>query len=205
MSNLTGNVRHATRAGWKISGLFAVGVLLISAHTTRAQDQDGNAGGPGIEEIRIHVDGLACPFCSFNIEKRLLRLEGVIGDDQIEVSIAEGIVSLEWDPEVVFDPEAVNEQVRRGGFTPREIAFIASGVVAPADGESSLRLHLPGADQEIAVTAGDDSQRAERYRSLESTVREGSPEEPIRARVEGTVRQDDDSWEIVLDRWEPAA
>ena len=31
----------------------------------------------GVEEVTVQVDGLSCPFCAYNIEKRVRRLKGV--------------------------------------------------------------------------------------------------------------------------------
>ena len=31
----------------------------------------------GVEEVTVQVDGLSCPFCAYNIEKRVRRLEGL--------------------------------------------------------------------------------------------------------------------------------
>lgn len=178
--------------------ILAVALYFGGGQSMHARDGDGDARKHGIEEIRIHVDGLACPFCAFNIEKRLVQLEGVSGSDKIDVDVPGGVVSLDWEAGVPFDPEDVNEQVRRAGFTPNEIKMVASGTGESPGGDGPGHLHLfVGGDKPVVVLAGEAGQ----HEALESKLADS--EKPVGVRVEGTVRQKDDSWGLVLEEWEP--
>lgn len=42
------------------------------------------AGG---DRYQLQVDGLACPFCAYGIEKKLSRLEGI---EQVTTNVANG-------------------------------------------------------------------------------------------------------------------
>ncbi|MDR5866065.1 heavy-metal-associated domain-containing protein [Halomonas koreensis] len=69
------------------------------------------AAGP---RYRLEVDGLACPFCAYGIEKRLLALEGV-ADVQIDIAEGAAIVTMD-DGRTLAAPQAAMA-VDRAGFT----------------------------------------------------------------------------------------
>jgi len=84
-----------------------------------------------VERVTVQVDGMACPFCAFNIEKRMKTLEGVDGKADFTVSVERGRAELAWQGMVEFDPNAVREQIRRAGFTPAAISItvVVGGLV----------------------------------------------------------------------------
>lgn len=201
MNSLMKKLKKPAQTRWSmLGGILLIGTFLAAPNTmlhARIQAQTENGKVVGIEMVHIQVDGLACPFCAFNIEKRLIQLEGVSGADQIHVNIPDGLVSLHWKAGVGFDPEDVNEQVRRAGFTPKRIELVVSGSV-----ESPGRMHMSaGTDSPITIIAGKESTEARRYAALESEVT--SSETPIHIRVRGTIRKKKDSWKLVLQEWEP--
>jgi mercuric ion binding protein len=65
---------------------------------------------------RLRVDGLACPFCAYGIEKKLGALEGV---RRIEVDIASGTVAVTMTEGATLDEEAAGKAVEEAGFTLR--------------------------------------------------------------------------------------
>jgi len=197
------NGRSLAQTGRKLVGVLLAGTFLVAASATRAQDEGSRTPESGIEAVRIQVDGIACPFCAFNIEKRLLHLAGVKGADQIHTSVVEGHVTLEWAPQEVFDPESANEQIRRAGFTPNEIVLQASGSVTRQNDREPLLLHLAASGQKVEIAAAEDSDEAGPFAELDSALRERGQKEPFAVHVEGTVRQLEDSWQILLRQWEP--
>ncbi len=64
----------------------------------------------------VGVDGLACPFCAYGVEKQLSRVSGV---REVETDIAKGVVVLRVEPGASLDEGAVRDAVRKAGFTPR--------------------------------------------------------------------------------------
>ena len=96
-----------------------------------------------VEQVTVSVDGLACPFCAYNIEKRINTLEGFDRKANFEVSIAKGLAEFAWKPGVLFDPMAVRDQVRQAGFTPRLIKITVAGTVSKEDGKYFLLLPKP--------------------------------------------------------------
>jgi len=67
---------------------------------------------------RLHVDGLVCPFCAYNIEKKLGKLDGV---EKVIADLKNGLVYVQ-----VADGKKLPEKIARkeiidAGFTLRSI------------------------------------------------------------------------------------
>ncbi len=63
----------------------------------------------------IRVDGLACPYCAYGIEKKLNELEGV---KFIDMDLDKGIVSVE-SYDVKLNDEQLEQLFQDAGFTYR--------------------------------------------------------------------------------------
>ena len=103
-------------------------------------------------EIRLYVDGLACPFCTFGIEKSLKKVPGVVS---VETTIRTGLVQIKLEPGTALDPAALNEAVKKSGFTPSRIEVTVTGTLVTSNEHPALkssetgqtfRLVEPGAD-----------------------------------------------------------
>lgn len=71
------------------------------------------AAGPSYQ---IRVDGLACPFCAYGIEKELNRIENV---ENVETHLADGVVIVTMREGASLDEQTANRAVEKAGFTPR--------------------------------------------------------------------------------------
>ena len=100
-----------------------------------------------IESATVVVEGMACPFCAFGIEKRLKKVGGV---GSIEVNLGAGSAALKASDEDSIDVSAIPEAIRKAGFTPGTIEVIAVGTISAEDGESPL-LEVSGTDQELVL------------------------------------------------------
>ncbi len=67
----------------------------------------------------LKVDGLACPFCSYGLEKRLNKLEGV-SDVEIDLTKAQALVDLEEG--YTLDEATAKTAVQEAGFSLREFS-----------------------------------------------------------------------------------
>ncbi len=67
-------------------------------------------------DYTVEVDGLACPFCAYGIEKRLLAIEGV---QTVETDIKSGAVIVTMQPGSTLDEDAARKAVEAAGFTLR--------------------------------------------------------------------------------------
>lgn len=66
---------------------------------------------------RLHVTGLACPFCAYGIEKKLGAIEGV---ERVETHIKEGAVIVAMRDGATLDEAAARKAVQAAGFTLKE-------------------------------------------------------------------------------------
>lgn len=64
----------------------------------------------------IQVDGLACPFCAFGIEKRFRQIDGV---KKVLTNLEKGRVYVLTDDDVQFTDEQLTRLFETAGFTYR--------------------------------------------------------------------------------------
>ncbi len=74
----------------------------------------GLAGTASAAEFTLRVDGMACPFCAFGIEKKLLKVPGV---EELNILIDEGKIVLTLAAGAELDVPALHKAVRNAGFT----------------------------------------------------------------------------------------
>ncbi len=65
---------------------------------------------------KIKVDGLACPFCAYGIEKKLMAVPGV---KSLGISINKGIVTVTMREGATLSKATANRAVKNAGFTMR--------------------------------------------------------------------------------------
>lgn len=64
--------------------------------------------------FKLSVDGLACPFCAYGIEKSLSRVEGVSGT---RIDIHTGTVTVTMSDGAALTEEVARAAVKAAGFT----------------------------------------------------------------------------------------
>ncbi len=74
----------------------------------------GLAGTASSAEFTLRVDGMACPFCAFGIEKKLLKVPGV---EDLTILIDEGKIVLKLTAGAELDVPALHKAVKNAGFT----------------------------------------------------------------------------------------
>ena len=79
----------------------------------------------------LGVDGLACPFCAFGIEKRLNKVDGV---SDIQVDIADSVVRVVMDEGQILTENQARQAVDEAGFTLRSFSP-AEGQTGGQDGQ----------------------------------------------------------------------
>ncbi len=72
----------------------------------------------GSNQYALAVDGLACPFCAYGIEKKLSAIEGV---ENIETDIKSGQVVVTLSEGKTLSEEVARQAVRDAGFTLRSL------------------------------------------------------------------------------------
>ncbi len=73
------------------------------------------------QTYRLHVDGLACPFCAYGIEKQLSRIDGV---ETIDIDIGAGAITLAVTDGKTLDESTARRAVEAAGFSLRDFERI---------------------------------------------------------------------------------
>lgn len=68
------------------------------------------------DRYQLQVDGLACPFCAYGIEKKLSHLEGV---EQVTTDVANGRVTVQMTGGGILEEVQAKRAVQAAGFTLR--------------------------------------------------------------------------------------
>lgn len=67
----------------------------------------------------LRVDGLACPYCAYGIEKKIKALDGV-DKSSVEIKLNDGLVTFLADTRVPFTAESLKTLINDAGFTLRQ-------------------------------------------------------------------------------------
>ena len=65
---------------------------------------------------QLYVDGLACPFCAYGVEKKVGGLTGV---ETVEIDIDGGLVAVTMAKGATLDEASAKQAVDEAGFTLR--------------------------------------------------------------------------------------
>ena len=157
----------------KYQAVAFVALLFVSATSALAS----------VVEVRLYVEGLACPFCTFGIEKSLKKVSGVVS---VETTIRTGLVRIQLEPEAQLDPAALNEAVKKSGFTPSRIEATITGTLLTSNEHPALkssetgqtfRLVEPGAEGTYELLSAE----------LLDKLKSASANDPKRLTVSGRV------------------
>ncbi|MFB6307517.1 MAG: heavy-metal-associated domain-containing protein [Flavobacteriales bacterium] len=70
--------------------------------------------------VKVEVDGLACPFCAYGLEKKLKKIEG---QKDLFIEIQEGYATFNVPADNEITKEKLNKIVEDAGFTARKVTF----------------------------------------------------------------------------------
>jgi periplasmic mercuric ion binding protein len=104
---------HLTLRGFG-AALIALVFTMAAAPQTRAQDRIETP------DVVVAVDGLACPFCAYGLEKKLKKLDGV---EALVVDMDAGKVRMKLKEGATLSEARIREAVSDAGFTVAEISF----------------------------------------------------------------------------------
>lgn len=113
------------------SVLAAMFVLAVAGPQAHAQEKTPSADET-IEnpDATVYVDGLACPFCAYGLEKKLDDHDAV---RKLQVEIEGGRVLLAFRDGQALTKDEIKQAVEKAGFTARKIEFSDD---APSDASS---------------------------------------------------------------------
>jgi len=67
-------------------------------------------------EYQMRVDGLACPYCAYGVEKKLKQIDGVEG---IDIDLDKGVVTVQVREGVALTDTQMAKLFKDAGFTYR--------------------------------------------------------------------------------------
>ncbi len=117
-------MNRRTFTGTVFTGLLSTGVASKLTPPSSLDEPD----------IIIEVDGLACPFCTFGIEKKLKKIEGV---DELVVYLEEGKVEMSLKEGATVSEEQIEKAIAEAGFEARSITFVNENAKAPNESDTS--------------------------------------------------------------------
>lgn len=106
--------------------LFAIGLLLIAAAPGCRSDGPTSATAARASAQRsteesaasratIRIDGMACPFCTYNIERQLQAVEGV---ERVDVSLEKGEAYVTLSKQNPPTEQRLRAAVKSAGLPP---------------------------------------------------------------------------------------
>ena len=67
---------------------------------------------------QLQVNGLVCPFCEFNVEKKLSKIDGVL---KVKANLKEGLVSVLVTEGKTLPEDILRQAITDAGFTLKSI------------------------------------------------------------------------------------
>ena len=75
------------------------------------------------QQLEIDISGMSCKFCVRNIEKNLLKLDGI---KQTTVNLDKGIARIVMTSGKQGDIQKIKELILKAGFTPGDVRVVKS-------------------------------------------------------------------------------
>lgn len=117
-----------------VGGTVVAAALLILLSATSAHAE--------VTRVVLAVDGLACPFCAYGLEKQIRRWDAV---QDYEIKLKSGLVWVDAKPDKTLRLDHFASVIRKAGFTHGDGQLFARGTLEQRDG----RWLLKTADQQI--------------------------------------------------------
>ncbi len=70
-------------------------------------------------QYQLRVDGLACPFCAYGIDKKFIQTEGV---ESVDIDIKNGLVIVNTVESKIFSEDELKTIIDDTGFTMKSMS-----------------------------------------------------------------------------------
>jgi copper chaperone CopZ len=97
--------------------LALTGALTLTATEATAQEPASVNDGPRIIEVTIL--GMACPFCSYGVQKKMQNLDGLA---DVEIDLDAGLATLRLEEDADISNELLQKAVKDAGFEVSKIS-----------------------------------------------------------------------------------
>ena len=102
----------------KILNIILISIITISNLFAQQSDQDKSK--ENISYVKVEVDGLACPFCAYGLEKKLNKLEGI---EDLYIELQDGTATFNIPSTKTPSEESLIKIVADAGFKARKVTF----------------------------------------------------------------------------------
>lgn len=100
--------------------LLLTGMMLFSVSFKNIAREAIQQDDTTITYIKMYVDGLACPFCAYGLEKKIKKIEGA---KDLFIEINEGYITFSVPTSNKPSEEALQKLVKEAGFKARDITY----------------------------------------------------------------------------------
>ena len=69
----------------------------------------------------LRVDGMACPYCAYGIEKKLKAMDGIV-DESVAFRLNDGVVRFRAADDAAISEEKLKKLISDAGFTLRSVS-----------------------------------------------------------------------------------
>ena len=132
----------------------------------------GGSASAQVQRVDIGVDGLACPFCSYGLEKKLKEVKGA---GEVVINITKGVAVLKNNGNESIDIEQIEPVVKDAGFTLRDLSASVAGIVKTIDGAPTLVVNGSDTRFMIAANAASKALRNDQKATVTGTLTQPQP------------------------------
>ncbi len=97
-------------------GLLLLSLSLCISNTAYTQTETNQ----NLMYIRAEIKGMACPFCSYGLEKKLRQTEGV---NEVEIEFSQGIAYITTQKDTGLTEENLKKVILDSGFTVGRVEY----------------------------------------------------------------------------------
>lgn len=141
-----------------------------------------------VYNLKVKLDGLACPFCAYGLERKLKDYKGI---QNLKILVDEGLATFQYPYGKIPDVIDLRQRVKKGGFTPREISINVHGSIKKIN--NVFFLFMDGLASSFALygkTKGIQEGMTIQVMGILTDVKEkGHAEHPLRIKVESWQKQ----------------
>jgi len=101
----------------KMKKIYFLICILFACSIVYAQEEAFITGN-NQQKVEIKIDGMACPFCAFGLEKKLKEIAGLY---DLKIEIDDGVAIFKIEEGKTIPAFKINDAVVQAGFTPREL------------------------------------------------------------------------------------
>ena len=136
--------------------IILAGILILLTGVAQAR----------VSALTVAVDGMACPFCAFGVEKKLKTVNGM---ESVSVDMKAGTASLTARPAESIHFQEVPKAIKEAGFTAGVINITISGTINK-EYDGSFVLVFDGPPLPLSVDNSDMAAQLNNYAASGKSV-----------------------------------